>query len=74
MKKFLVFALVIFLFTILCIFFTEKTDVLGLRNIPFQSSFTEDGAHLILSWKRLPYPCFYKRLHYFVWVEKPSAN
>ena len=60
MKKFLVFALVIFLFTILCIFFTEKTDVLGLRNIPFQSSFTEDGAHLILSWKRLPYPCFYK--------------
>ncbi len=60
MKKFIVFTLVILSFTILCIFFTEKTDVLGLQNIPFTASFTETDGHMLLSWKRLPYPCFYK--------------
>ena len=69
MKKFLIFALVIFLFTLLCIFFTEKTDVLSLRTIPFQASFAEDGTHLLLSWKRLPYPCFYK----VEWLSKTTG-
>lgn len=60
MKKFIVFAFIILAFTILCIFFTEKTDVLGLRNLPFTASFSESNGHMVLSWQRLPYPCFYK--------------
>lgn len=60
MKKFIIFTLIIFAFTILCIYFTEKTDVLGLQSLPFDAEFAEYDGHMILSWKRLPYPCFYK--------------
>ena len=60
MKKFLLFTFIILCFTFLCIFLTEKTDVLGLRNIPFTPIFEENGGHIRISWKRLPYPCFYR--------------
>ena len=60
MKKFLLFTFVILFFTFLCIFLTEKTDVLGLRNIPFDPIFENKGDHVVISWKRLPYPCFYR--------------
>ena len=60
MKKFLLFTLVILFFTFLCIFLTEKTDVLGLRGIPFNPIFENRGDRIVISWKRLPYPCFYR--------------
>jgi lysophospholipase L1-like esterase len=60
MKKFIAFAAIILSFTLLCIFMTEKTDVLGLDNIPFQYTFKEADDQMTLSWKPLPYPCFYR--------------
>jgi lysophospholipase L1-like esterase len=60
MKKFIAFTLIIFAFTMVCIYFTEKTDVLQLTDRPIIASFTDRDGHTIFSWKRLPYPCFYK--------------
>ena len=60
MKKFIVFTLIIFSFTVLCIYLTEKTDVLNLRGIPLEATFSENDGHIFFNWKRLPYPCFYK--------------
>ena len=55
MKKFIFFVLIIALFTIICIFMTEKTDVLGLHAMPFNYSFSEQSGKQTLSWERLPY-------------------
>ena len=60
MKKFLLFAAIILSFTLTSIFVAEKTDVLGLRQKALAVSFQETDGHLVLSWKRLPYPCFYR--------------
>lgn len=60
MKKFLLFAIIILSFTLLSIFVAEKTDVLGLQQKPLSVSFKETDGHLVLSWERLPYPCFYR--------------
>ena len=60
MKKFLLFTFIILSFTVLCAFLTEKTDVLGLRNIPFHPIFENRGDRIVISWKRLPYPCRYR--------------
>ena len=60
MKKFLLFTLIILIFTIFSAFVAEKTDVLGLRAMTLSTSFDEQDGHLILSWDPLPYPCFYK--------------
>jgi lysophospholipase L1-like esterase len=60
MKKFIAFSFIILGFTILCIFFTEKTDVLSLKDIPFETTFQENQGKSTLSWKRLPYPCYYE--------------
>lgn len=60
MKKFLFFLLIVLGFTFLCIFLTEKTDVLGLRAVPLRLNFTDVGNDRLISWNRLPYPCFYK--------------
>ena len=56
MKKFIVFTLIIFSFTVLCIYLTEKTDVLNLRGIPLEATFSENDGHIFFNWKRLPYP------------------
>ena len=60
MKKFIIFTLTIFCFTMICIYFTEKTDVLHLRDYPLIAAFEDKDGRTIFSWKRLPYPCFYK--------------
>ncbi len=60
MKKFLLFAIIILSFTLVSIFVAEKTDVLGLQRQPLAVSFQENEGHLVLSWERLPYPCFYR--------------
>ena len=61
MKKFTAFALIIFSFTLLCIFVAEKTDVMGLSGMRLSTAFSADGTgRLTLKWDRLPYPCFYK--------------
>ena len=60
MKKFLLFAIIILSFTLLSIFVAEKTDVLGLQQKPLVAAFKETDGHLVLSWERLPYPCFYR--------------
>lgn len=60
MKKFLVFLLTILAFTTICIYATEKTDVLNLRAQSIEATFYENDGHAYLEWKRMPYPCFYK--------------
>lgn len=60
MKKFLLFTATILFFTLLSIFVMEKTDVLGLAERELSPTFQETNGRLLLSWKRLPYPCFYK--------------
>ena len=60
MKKFFLFAVIILAFTLMSIFVAEKTDVLGLQQKPLSVSFKETDGHLVLSWERLPYPCFYR--------------
>ena len=60
MKKFFAFTLIILFFTIFCIYCTEKTDVLHLAELPMDISFDETDGRLLLSWQRLPYPCFYE--------------
>ncbi|WP_029543410.1 GDSL-type esterase/lipase family protein [Selenomonas sp. AB3002] len=60
MKKFLLFAIIILSFTLLSIFVAEKTDVLGLQQKTLVAAFKETDGHLVLSWERLPYPCFYR--------------
>ena len=59
--RFFIFLLIIFGFTMLSIYMAEKTDVLGLRQMELAASFQKmDGGRMVLSWERLPYPCFYK--------------
>ena len=60
MKKFFLFTGIIFAFTMLCIFMLEKTDPMGLSQRKLEPSFEETDGTMILSWKRLPYPCFYR--------------
>ena len=48
MKKFIAFTCIIFIFTMLCIFVAEKTDVMGLSRIHLNTTFiTEDSGRLI---------------------------
>ena len=59
--RFFIFLLIIFGFTMLSIYMAEKTDVLGLGQMELAASFQKmDGGRMVLSWERLPYPCFYK--------------
>ena len=60
MKKFFVFLFIIFTFTAATAFIAEKTDILGLRDLPLQSSFDEHDGHIVLTWDPMPYPCYYK--------------
>ena len=63
MKKliviFSIFVFIIAAFTTICIFFTEKTDILGLSTLDHTVTFNEQNGKMTLSWKKLPYPCFY---------------
>lgn len=60
MKKFIIFALTTLIFTLICVYYTEKTDLLDLQDYPIIASFEDEQGQTLLSWKRLPYPCFYK--------------
>lgn len=64
MRKFIgyffLFFVIISFFTLLCIFLTEKTDLMGLQNYQTKISFTNTGSQTVLSWTRYPYPCFYQ--------------
>lgn len=60
MKKFFAFLFIIFIFTAITAFIAEKTDILGIRDLPLQSSFAEHDGHIVLAWEPMPYPCYYK--------------
>ena len=60
MNKFIAFAFIILYLTLLCIFFTETTDVLDLKSFDFKSSIAENNKNFLLSWLRLPYPAYYE--------------
>ena len=62
---FLTFLIVTCLMTFACIYATEKTDCLHLKNYQIETSFHDDNGHTILTWQRYPYPCFYKVVTYY---------
>ena len=63
MKKysiiFCLFTVIIAIFTAICIFMTEKTDLLGIRRLEPAVEFHENDGKMIISWNKLPYPCLY---------------
>ena len=60
MKKFLLFTLLIAGLCFANAYLIEKTDVLGVKDITPEFSFTEKDGHVTMHWKKLPYPCVYK--------------
>ncbi len=61
MKIYCLFAFIIAFFTIFTIFAIEKTDVMHLAEQEIETSFASGAdGRITLSWKPLPYPCFYK--------------
>lgn len=62
---FLSFLTIICFFTIFCIFLTEKTDLLGLKNYKVTVSFAQVDGNTIMSWQRYPYPCLYQVETYY---------
>ena len=60
MNKFIAFSCTILYMTLLCIFFTESTDVLSLKELQPEVLINEDSENGTLSWQRLPYPCYYE--------------
>lgn len=59
------FLIIICSFTVLCIYMTEKTDVLNLQKIKVATELIEKDGKLLLTWQRYPYPCFYQVETYF---------
>lgn len=57
---FISFFILIFGFTTLCIYLTERTDLFNLKNYTIEASFSETDGKMTMSWTRYPYPCFYK--------------
>ncbi|MGM9539377.1 GDSL-type esterase/lipase family protein [Anaerovibrio sp.] len=62
---FLSFLTIICCFTIFCIFLTEKTDLLGLKNYRITASFAQVDGNTVMSWQRYPYPCLYQVETYY---------
>ena len=60
MKSFFVFTPLIALFTFLCLFISEKTDVLSIEKEKLVTSFEQKDQQLFLTWKPLSYPCRYE--------------
>lgn len=60
MKHYIFFTAIIFLVSMMCIFFVEKKDVLGLKQIDIATSIREEHGESILTWERIPYPCYYR--------------
>ncbi|WP_462332248.1 SGNH/GDSL hydrolase family protein [Schwartzia sp. (in: firmicutes)] len=60
MKKFLLFAILIASFTFVNAYLIEKVDVLKVKDITPEFSFTEENGHVTMHWNKLPYPCIYK--------------
>ncbi len=60
MKSFFVFAPLIALFTFLCLYISEQTDVLAIEKEKLVTSFEMRDRQLILTWQPLAYPCSYE--------------
>lgn len=57
---FLVFAVLIGIFSIFGTFMAEVTDVFQIHKKILSPTFAQDGEDLFMTWKTFPYPCFYK--------------
>ena len=57
---FVSFLILVFSFTALCIFLTEKTDLFNLKKYKIEATFTEENGNMVMGWTQYPYPCFYK--------------
>lgn len=62
---FLSFLTIICCFTIFCIFLTEKTDLLGLKDYQVTASFSQEKGSTVMHWQRYPYPCLYQVETYY---------
>lgn len=59
-KSFFIFLPLIALFTFLCLYITERADVLRIADQRLVTSFQRDGRDLVLDWEPLNYPCSYE--------------
>ena len=59
-KSFFVFLPLIAAFTLLCLYITERADVLRIADQRLATSFQQDGRELVLDWEPLKYPCAYE--------------
>ena len=59
-KSFFIFLPLVALFTFLCLYITERADVLHVADERINASFRIDGNDLILDWTPLRYPCSYE--------------
>lgn len=60
MKHYILFTAIIFLVSMMCIFFIEKQDILHLKQIDIAAMITEENGTALLTWERIPYPCYYR--------------
>ena len=62
MKNFLIFLLLVVLmafFSLLILYFVERTDILQISERNLEVTFTQAGDDTLMSWEPLPYPCIY---------------
>ncbi len=60
MKKFLSFVFIITAFSLACMFVIEKSGIICIGRDQLNPVFSETANGQLLSWDRLPYPCYYR--------------
>ncbi|EKU71650.1 GDSL-type esterase/lipase family protein [Selenomonas sp. F0473] len=72
MKHYIFFTAIIFLVSMMCIFLVEKKDILHFNRIDIAVNVHEENGESILTWERVPYPCYYRVDTYIKTIEKIS--
>ena len=61
MKRYIAFAIILSICTVLNVFLIEKTDFFNINETTsLEVSFSEESGHITAKWDKPPYPCIYK--------------
>ncbi|MGN0941244.1 MAG: GDSL-type esterase/lipase family protein [Selenomonadaceae bacterium] len=61
MKRYIAFAIILSICTVLNVFLIEKTDFFNINETTsLEVTFSEEDGHITARWDKLPYPCIYK--------------